>query len=158
MPEQQVDIAGAELASEVVHDGRLILLVFLVRGENGKALELGAWSTTTAGKLARPPRPLVFSVGQVDRVRALAERAVEALPRASYGEDGMAVLGHDGELTATAMHAPDGMLWASLGWTDDTGLATVPAAGIGSLVRVLAEAERELMELGLVAFPSELQN
>ena len=41
---------------------------------------------------------------------------------------------------------------------DDTGLATVPAAGIGSFVRVLVEAERELMELGLVAIPSELQN
>ena len=156
--EQQVDIAGAELASEVVHDGRLVLLVFLVRGEDGEALELGAWSATAGGKLTRPPRPLVFSVGEVDRVRALAERAVETLPRASYGEDGVAVLGHDGGLTATAMRTPDGTLWASLGWADDTGLATVPAAGIGSFVRVLAEAERELMELGLVAIPSELQN
>ena len=59
---------------------------------------------------------------------------------------------------ATARRAPDGTFWASLGWADDSGLATVPAAGIGSFVRVLAEAERELMELGLVAFPSELQN
>ena len=98
--EQQVDIAGAELASEVVHDGRLVLLVFLVRGEDGEALELGAWSATADGKLTRPPRPLIFSVGEVDRVRALAERAVETLPRASYGEDGIAVLGHDGGLTA----------------------------------------------------------
>jgi hypothetical protein len=156
--EQQVDIAGAELASEVLDDGRLVLLAFLVRGENGAALELGAWSVTTAGKLTRPPRPLVFSVGEVDRVRTLAERAVEALPRASYGEDGIAVLGHDAGLTATAMRAPDGSLWASLGWKDDTGIATVPAAGIASFVRVLAEAERELMELGLVAFPSAQQN
>jgi hypothetical protein len=156
--EQQVDIAGAELASEVLDDGRLVLLVFLVRGENGAALELGAWSVTTAGKLTRPPRPLVFSVGEVDRVRTLAERAVETLPRASYGEDGIAVLGHDAGLTATAMRAPDGSLWASLGWKDDTGIATVPAAGIASFVRVLAEAERELTELGLVAFPSAQQN
>lgn len=137
---QQVDIAGAELASEVVHEGRLVLLVFLVRGEDGAALELGAWSATADGKLTRPLRPLVFSVGEVDRVRALAERAVETLPRASYGEDGTAVLGHDGELAATAMRASDETLWVSLGWTDDTGLATVPAAGIGSFVRVLAEA------------------
>ena len=56
------------------------------------------------------------------------------------------------------MRAPDGTLWASLGWQDDTGIATVPAAGIASFVRVLAEAERELMELGLVAFPSAQQN
>ena len=54
--------------------------------------------------------------------------------------------------------APDGTLWASLGWQDDTGIATVPAAGIASFVRVLAEAERELTELGLVAFPSAQQN
>ena len=40
--EQQVDIAGAELASEVVHDGRLVLLVFLVRG--GTWLEVGTLS------------------------------------------------------------------------------------------------------------------
>lgn len=158
MPELHVDVTGAELASEVVHDGRLVLLVFLVRGETGNSLELGAWSTTTAGKLAPPPRPLVFSIGTLDRLRALAEHAVEALPGASYGEDGKAVLARDGELAATAMRASDGTHWVSLGWADDAGLATVPAAGIGSFVRVLAEAERELMELGLLAFPNELQN
>ena len=69
MPELHVDVTGAELASEVVHDGRLVLLVFLVRGETGNSLELGAWSTTTAGKLAPPPRPLVFSIGTLDRLR-----------------------------------------------------------------------------------------
>ena len=119
--ELHVDITGAELASEVVHDGRLVLLVFLVRGETGNSLELGAWSTTTAGKLAPPPRPLVFSIGTLDRLRALAEHAVEALPGASYGEDGMAVLARDGELAATAMRASDGTHWVSLGWADDTG-------------------------------------
>ena len=154
--EQQVDIAGAELASEVVHDGRLVLLVLLVRGEDCEALELGLVRHRRWQAHATAPA-MIFSVGEVDRVRALAERAVETLPRASYGEDGVAVLGQDGGLTLT-MHTPDGTLWASLGWADDTGLATVPAAGDQGFVRVLAEAERELMELGLVAIPSELQN
>ena len=48
------------------------------------------------------------------------------------------------------------MRWATLGWTDGSGLAAVPVAAVESFERVLAEAERELTELGLVAFPSGL--
>ena len=155
---EQADVAGVELAGEVLHDARQALLAFLVRVEEGDGLELGTWAITGKGTLARPCRPLVFPVRDVDKVRALAERAVAALPNTSCGVVGITVLADEGRLRAGVTHSPDGMRWATLGWSDDTGLATVPAAEIGSFVRVLAEAERELMELGLGAFPSELQN
>ena len=62
------------------------------------------------------------------------------------------MLAKDGRLRVGITRSPDGMRWATLGWTDGSGLATVPVAAIESFERVLAEAERELTELGLVAF------
>jgi len=89
MPENQhADLVGVELASEaLLGDRPQVLLAFLVRGEDGgDALELGAWTVTGDGKLVRPARqPLVFPVGEVDAVRALAERAAAALPHAAPG-------------------------------------------------------------------------
>src|SRR5687767_321626 len=42
--ERHADLAGVELASELLPDGRQVLLAFLVRGEDGgEALELGVW-------------------------------------------------------------------------------------------------------------------
>jgi hypothetical protein len=150
------DLAGAELASEVMHDGRHMLLAFLIPLEDGDGLELGAWSTTGEGKLARPAWPLVFPVGDVDKVRALAERAAATLVQASFKTDDSTVLAEEGSLRASVARGPDGVYWATLGWADGSGVAVVPAADIASLVRVLAEAERLLTELGLVAFPSDL--
>jgi hypothetical protein len=153
--EQDVDRAGVELASEMLRHAHHVLLAFLVRGKDGgEALELGVWSVTPEGRLVRPSRPLLLPVGEVDRVRALAERAVAALPHATCGKDAAAVLERDGKLGATIERAPDGSLWATLRRMDDGGLAAVPAAEIGSLVRVLAEAECQLAELGRVALPS----
>jgi len=54
-------------------------------------------------------------------------------------------LGRAGALAAALTRGPDG----------SGGLAAVPAAALGRLVRVLAEAERELAELGLVALPRD---
>jgi hypothetical protein len=100
----------------------------------------------------------VFPVGEVDAVRALAERALAGLPYAAHGQDGDTVLGHAGALAATLTRGPDGAPWATLGRADGRGgLAAVPAAALGRLVRVLAEAERELAELGLVALPRDPQ-
>jgi hypothetical protein len=159
--EPRADLAGAELASEVLPGDRpQVLLAFLVRGEDGgNALELGAWAVTADGKLVRPARPpLVFPVGEVDQVRALAERAAAALPHTAPGQDGGAVLGRAGALAAALTRGPDGAPWATLGRADGSGgLAAVPAAALGRLVRVLAEAERELAELGLVALPRDPQ-
>ena len=151
------DLAGTELAGEVLPDGRLALLAFLVRGEDDGAalsLELGAWPVAADGKLVEPTRPLVVPLAKVDQVRALAERAVAALRDARAGE-GEAILlaAGDGGLSVTASRAPDGARWAALGRMDGSGGAAVPAAAADSLVGVLAEAERELVELGLVAFP-----
>jgi hypothetical protein len=155
------DLAGAELASEALPGDRpQVLLAFLVRGEDGgDALELGAWAVTDAGKLVRPARPpLVFPVGEVDQVRTLAERAAAALPHVDDGQDGGAVLGRIGALAAVLTRGPDGTLEVTLGRADGSGgLAAVPAAALGGLVRVLAEAERELTELGLVALPRDPQ-
>jgi hypothetical protein len=154
MPDDQhADRAGVELASEVLpSDHRQVLLAFLVRGKDGgDALELGAWAVTDAGKLVRPAQLLVFPVGDVDKVRALAERASAALPHVDHGQDGGVVLGRAGELEAALTRGSDGAPWATLGRVDGGGLAAVPAVALGRLVRVLAEAERELAELGLVA-------
>ena len=153
---EQAGIAGMELAGEVLHDARQALLAFLVRLEAGDGLELGIWAITGKGTLARPCRPLVFPVRDVDRVRALVERAIAALPYASYGEDTITVLAEDGHLRAGVTCSSDGMGWATLGWADGSGSAAVPAIALESFGRVLAEAERELTELGLVAFPSGL--
>jgi hypothetical protein len=150
------DLAGAELAGEVLHDGGYTLLAFLVPLEDGDGLELGAWSTAGDGKLARPARPLVFPIGDVDRVRGLAERAAAALAQAPFETDDSIVLAEEGSLRASVARGPDGVRWATLGWADGSGLAVVPAAAIASLVRVLAEAERLLAELGLLAFPRDL--
>lgn len=161
MPEDQhADLTGIELASEVLSgDRRQVLLAFLVRGEDGgDALELGAWAVTDEGKLVRPARPLVVPVGEVDAVRALAERAAAALPHAAPGQDGGAVLGRVGALAAALTRGPDGTPGVTLGRADGSGgLAAVPAAALGGLVRVMAEAERELAELGLVALPRDPQ-
>ena len=86
----------------------------------------------------------------VENVRALAGRAAAALQHTSSGDDEITVLAR-GRLRARNAFT-DGMRWATLGWTDGSGLATVPVAAIESFERVLAEAERELTELGLVAF------
>jgi hypothetical protein len=94
----------------------------------------------------------VFPVRDVDKVRALAGRAAATLPRTSCGDDEITVLANEGRLRAGVTRSPDGMRWATLGWTDGSGLATVPVAAVESFERVLAEAERELTELGLVAF------
>ena len=149
---EQADIAGVELAGEVLHDARQVLLAFLVRVEEGVGLELGTWAITGKGTLTRPCRPLVFPVRDVDKVRALAGRAAAALPRTSCNDDEITVLANEGRLRAGVTRSPDGMRWATLGWTDGSGLAAVPVAAIESFERVLAEAERELTELGLVAF------
>jgi hypothetical protein len=152
------DLAGTELAGEVLPGGRLALLAFLVRGgddvEAALALELGAWAVAADGKLVEPARPLVFSLDEVDRVRALAERAAAALGRPPGGEAAAVLLAAgEGGLGATASRAPDGTWWVALGRADGKGGAAVPAGAVDSLVRVLAEAERELVELGLVPFP-----
>jgi hypothetical protein len=150
------DLAGTELAGEVLPDGRLALLAFLVRSGDGggAALELGAWPVAADGRLVEPARPLTFPLAEVDRVRALAERAVAALPHAPGGEAAAVLLAaDDGGLGVTARRAADGTRWLALGRADGTGGAAVPAAAADSLVRVLAEAERELVELGLVPFP-----
>ena len=152
--EQNADLVGTELASEVLLDGRHVLLAFLARGQDGgEALELGTWSVTEEGKLVRRCPSLLFPLRDVDRVRGLAERAVESLLHRTCGEDEAAVLERDSEFEAIATRGPDGMVWASLAWPASGGLAAVPAAEIGSFVRVLAEAERELAELGLVDLP-----
>jgi len=159
MPDDQhADLDGVELASEALPGDRpQVLLAFLVRGEDGgDALELGAWTVTDEGKLVRPARLLVFPVADVDQVRTLAERASAALPHVDDGQDGDAVLGRVGALAATLTRGADGARWATLGRADGSGgLAAVPAAALGRLVRVLAEAERELAELGLVALPRD---
>jgi hypothetical protein len=153
------DLAGTELAGEVLPESRLALLAFLVRGEEGGAalsLELGAWPVAPHGKLVEPARPLVFPLAEVDQVRALAERAVATLRDACGGEgDAVLLAVGDGGLSVTASRAPDGTRSAALGRMNGAGGAAVPTAAADSLVRVLAEAERELVELGLVAFPSD---
>jgi hypothetical protein len=149
-----VDLAGTELASETLQGGQHVLLAFLARGGDGsEALELGTWSVSEEGKLARLCPSLVFPVRDVDQVRNLVERAVARLRQAPRGENGAVVLARDGGLEAAVMRGPDGTTWASLGPTGRGGLAVVPAGEIESFVRVLAEAERELAELGLVALP-----
>jgi hypothetical protein len=151
------DLAGTELASEMLPDHQLALLAFLVRGDAEDAplaLELGAWSVAADGRLADPARPLVFPLAEVDRVRALAERAAAALRHPPRGEAaGVLLAAGDGGLGVTASRAPDGTWWVTLGRADGAGVAAVPAGAIDGLVRVLAEAERELVELGLVPFP-----
>jgi hypothetical protein len=152
--EQHADLAGVELASEMLPDGRQVLLAFLVQGEDGgEALELGVWAVAGEGKLVRPARPLVFPAGEVDRVRRLVEQAVATLPCMPCGAAGPAVLGREGGLEATAVPAPDGTVRATFGRADGGGEVAVPVAAVGSLVRALAEAERELAELGLVTLP-----
>jgi hypothetical protein len=148
----QTDIAGAELAGEVLRDAGQVLLAFLVRVEEGVGLELGNWAITGKGTLARPCRPLVFPIRDVDKARALAGRAAAALLRTSCGDDEITVLANEGGLRADVTRSPDGRRWATLGWTDGSGLVAVPMAAVESFERVLAEAERELTELGLVAF------
>ena len=143
-----------ELAGEVLHEARQALLAFLVRDREGDGLELGVWAITGKGTLARPCRPFVFPVRDVDKVRALVERAVAALPHTSCGGDDITVLAEEGHLRAGVTRSPDGMRWATLGWADGSGVAAVPLAAVESLERVLAEAERQLTELGLVAFHS----
>src|SRR3954451_16408516 len=150
---EPADVAGVELAGEVLPAARQALLAFLVRVEAGDGLELGTWAITGKGTLARPCRPLVFPIRDVDKVRALAERALAALPDAPGGVDEIAVLADEGRLRAGVTRSPDGMRWATLGWADGSGLAVVPLAAVASFERVLAEAERHLTELGLVAFP-----
>jgi hypothetical protein len=150
--ERHAELAGVELASEVLPDGRQVLLAFLVQGEDGgEALELGVWAVADQGRLVRPARPLLLRVGEVDRARRLAERVVAALPHLPGSTAGAAVLGREGGLEAMAVRAPDGTLQATFGWTDAGAQVAVPAAAVGSVVRALAEAERELAELGLVA-------
>jgi hypothetical protein len=150
--ERHADLAGVELASELLPDGRQVLLAFLVRGEDGgEALELGVWDVAGQGRLARPARPLLLPVGEVDRARRLAERVVAALPHLPCSTAGAAVLGREGRLEAMAVPAPDGTLQATFGWTDAGARLAVPAAAVGSVVRARAEAERALAELGLVA-------
>ena len=155
---EHADIAGVELAGEVLQDARQALLAFLVQVEEGDGLELGTWAITGKGTLARPCRPLVFPVRDIDKVRALAGRAVAALPHTPCGVDGTSVLADEGCLRAGVTRSPDGMHWATLGWADGSGLAAVPLAAVESFERVLAEAERELIELGLLAFPSSLSS
>jgi hypothetical protein len=146
--EQHADLAGVELASEMLPDGRQVLLAFLVQSEDGgEALELGVWAVAGEGRLVRPARPLVVPAGEVDRVRRLVEQVVATLP---CGAAGPAVLGREGGLEATAVPAPDGTVRATFGRADGGGEVAVPLAAVGSLVRALAEAERELAELGLV--------
>ena len=149
---EQAGIASTELAGEVLHDARQALLAFLVRVEEGVGLELGTWAITGKGTLARPCRPLVFPARDVEKVRALAGRGAAALQHTSCGVDGITVLANEGRLRAGVTCSPDGMRWATLGWADGSGLAAVPVAAVESIERVLAEAERELTELGLVAF------
>ena len=151
---EQADLAGVELASETLHDAQQVLLAFLVRVEESVGLELGTWAITGKGTLARPCQPLVFPARDVDKVRALAGRAAAALPHTFCAVDEITVLAKDGRLRVGITRSPDGMRWATLGWADGSGLATVPVAAIESFERVLAEAERELTELGLVAFPA----
>ena len=141
---EHADIAGVELAGEVLHDARQALLAFLVQVEEGGGLELGTWAITGKGTLARPCRPLVFPIRDVDKVRALAERAVAALSHTSCGGDGITVLADEGRLRAGVTRSADGMRWATLGWADGSGLAVVPVSAVESFERVLAEAEREL--------------
>ena len=155
---EHTDIAGVELAGEVLDDARQVLLAFLVQVEDDDALELGTWAITGKGTLARPCRPLVFPVRDIDKVRALAGRAVAALPHTPCGVDGISVLADDGHLRASVTRSAEGMRWATLGWADGSGLAVVPLAALESFERVLAEAERELTELGVLAFPSSLSN
>jgi hypothetical protein len=152
------DLAGIELAGELLPGGRHALLAFLVSAtDGGAALELGTWAVAEGGKLARPARPLVVPAKEVDRVRALVQGAAATLNRVPHGQaDGPAELGRDGELTLTTASGPDGAPWATLGRADAGGLVAVPAAALASLVRVLAEAERQLAELGLVALAEAL--
>ena len=98
----------------------------------------------------------MFPVGDVDRVRGLAERAAAALAQAPFETDDSIVLAEEGSLRASVARGPDGVRWATLGWADGSGLAVVPAAAIASLVRVPAEAERRPAELGLPVFPRDL--
>lgn len=152
------DPIGIELAGELLPDGRYALLAFLVyAADGGAALELGAWPVAAGGKLARPAQPLVVSAKEVDRVRALVEGAIATLPPVLHGREGGPVeLGHDDGLALTAALGPDGALWATLGQVDGGGRVAVPAVALASMVRVLAEAERELAELGLVALPETI--
>jgi hypothetical protein len=112
---KHADISGVELGGEVLHDARQALLAFLVRIEEGDGLELGTWAITGKGALARPCRPLVFPIRDVDKVRALAERAVAALPNTSCGVDGITVLADEGRLRTGVTRSPDGMRWVTLG-------------------------------------------
>jgi hypothetical protein len=156
--EQHADLAGVELASELLPDGRQVLLAFLVQGEDGgEALELGVWAVAGGGRLVRPARPLVFPAGEVDRVRRLAERVAATLPGLPRGAVGASVLGREAGLEAMVVPAPDGTVRAILGRTDGGGEVVLPAAAVGSLVRALAEAERELAELGMVALPDSVR-
>lgn len=51
---EQANITGVELAGEVLHDTRQVLLAFLVRVEEGVGLELGTWAITGKGHLLDP--------------------------------------------------------------------------------------------------------
>ena len=83
----------------------------------------------------------------------LAEHRADTSPASSTpAMPSSHILANVGRLRAGVTRSPDGMRWATLGWTDGSGLAAVPVAAIESFERVLAEAERELTELGLVAF------
>ena len=154
---------GLELASELVTEQRL-LVAGLVKLPDGYAVELGCWSITDEG-LVEPPLPVVFMADGTPQVRRLVETAIAVLPLAEHDADGIAVLaqeldaeGEAGEMGCTATRAAGGGELFSLLWTDASGVASVPVARAESMARVLAAAERQLAELGLVSLSRNLRN
>lgn len=153
---QDESFGGIELASELIRSENAILMASLVQLEEGPGVELALCSIGPEG-IGAPRIPLVFLAEDVHELRTMAEVAVQQLPAANYDDEAAALLAQDGDAIATAIRAPAGELF-TVGWADGSEVTYVPAADAPAIVRVLAAAQHELAELGVVRLPSGVIN
>jgi hypothetical protein len=139
-----------ELACEPLLSCGSLLMASLVTNGDGFAVELGRRPVMADG--VRPAfKPLRLDLEALPRVRRLADAASGQLPGmvVTFGE--MLMLAEDGDLGAAVSCERGCSPWFSLVQGDGDGVVAMPVREADTLVQVIRNAERELVDRGLAS-------
>jgi hypothetical protein len=151
-------VAGVEVASVALPSCSSLLVAGLVPEGEGMVIELGRWPVSPQGVPEPSGAGLRLGTADLPLARRVLSQAEAALPMAVLGEEEIQDLAREGDLAAVVASGPDGQPWFVLTAVERDGLAAVPVADHRALRRVLAEAERELVEAGLMGLSADLAN
>ncbi len=152
------DVAGAELASEIMPGMAGVLMVSLMRMATSMTVEFSVTRITDDG-LVPPRHPMMLLPGDVLALRRVAQAAAQVLQDCEIGDESVELARDDTHgLGAIAASMPDGQRWLVIAWQDGSGVAMVPLDDADAPVRVLVAAEQRRAELGLVMLAGELMN